>query len=97
MQRAVVVFPFVPVTATMGMRALSPSWKAELMMASPTGRGVPSEGSMCMRRPGAAFTSTMAPRVTSSGWSMRLATMSMPATSSPIMVAASMARSATSG
>ena len=36
-------------------------------MASPTGRGVPADGSRCMRRPGAALTSTMTPPCSSSG------------------------------
>ena len=66
-------------------------------MASPTGRGLPADGSRCMRRPGPALTSTTAPRCSSSGRPMSTATTSTPAMSRPTTRAASTARAATSG
>jgi hypothetical protein len=60
-RRTVVVLPLVPVTATTGMRPSSPSSNMEEMIASPTARPLPKDGDRCMRRPGAALTSTMPP------------------------------------
>ena len=42
-----------------GCGRCSPSGNIMSTIASPTGRGVPDEGSRCMRRPGPALTSTI--------------------------------------
>ncbi len=97
MKRVVVVLPLTPVTATTGIRPFSPGANMLSMIASPTGRGFPDEGSMCIRRPGLALTSTTMPPWLSSGWLISTATTSTPATSRPIILAASIARAATSG
>ena len=67
MNRVVVVLPLVPVTATIGMRPLWPSANIVSMIASPTGRGLPLDGSMCIRKPGLALTSMIMPPCSSSG------------------------------
>ena len=97
MKRVVVVLPLVPVTAAMGIRPSSPSGKSVATMASPTGREMPTEGCKCIRRPGAALTSTITPPCSSSGALMSVATTSTPAMSRPITWAASTARAATCG
>jgi hypothetical protein len=53
-------------TATTGIRPSSPSGNMLEIIASPTGRPLPNDGLMCMRRPGAALTSTMPPPCSSS-------------------------------
>ena len=68
-RRTVVVLPLVPATATTGMRPSSPSAYMLAMMASPTLRPLPKDGFRCMRRPGAALTSTTPPCCSSSGYS----------------------------
>ena len=40
---------------------VSPGAKSVPTIASPTGRDLPTDGSKCIRRPGAAFTSTITP------------------------------------
>ena len=97
MNRVVVVLPFMPVTAPMGIRPSSPSGKSVATMASPTGREMPTEGCRCIRSPGAALISTITPPCSSSGRLMSMATMSTPAMSRPITWAASTARAATCG
>ena len=97
MNRVVVVLPLVPVTAAMGIRPSSPSGKSVAMIASPTGRETPTEGCKCIRKPGAALTSTTTPDCSSSGALMSVATISTPAMSRPITCAASTARAATCG
>ena len=61
--RAVVVLPLVPVSAAIGMRAGVPGGKSMSITAPPTSRPLPSEGAMCMRMPGPALISQMAPPV----------------------------------
>ena len=92
----VVVLPLTPVTATIGTRPVSPSGKRSETIASPTGRGVPAEGSRCIRSPGAALTSTITPACSSSGRLMSWAITSTPAMSSPMIRAASTERAETS-
>jgi hypothetical protein len=87
--RVVVVLPLVPVTATTGIRPLSSPNRASTM-AAPASRGAPRLGYWCMRMPGAALTSMMPPRCSCSGWPMSWHTMSMPATSRPMVRAARM-------
>ena len=96
-RRTVVVLPLVPVTATTGMRPFSPGGNMASMIALPTSRGLPYDGARCMRRPGAALTSTIPPPCSSSGRSTVSQTTSTPQMSSPTMRAASIARAATSG
>ncbi len=59
--RAVVVLPLVPVMAAIGMRAGVPGGKSMSITGPATSRGLPSLGAMCIRKPGAALTSQMAP------------------------------------
>ncbi len=59
--RAVVVLPLVPVTAAMGILLGLPGANSMSMTGPATSRGLPLEGAMCIRKPGAAFTSQMAP------------------------------------
>ena len=96
-RRAVVVLPLVPVTAIAGTRPSSPWPNRCAMMASPTLRPLPNEGVRCMRRPGAAFTSTMPPCCCSSGSSTDCATRSTPQTCRPTVCAAATAQAAMSG
>ena len=81
--RTVVVFPFVPVTARIGMRAVVPGGKSESMTGLATYCGSPSVGWVCIRNPGAALTSTIPPPVSRTGVAMSGQMKSMPATSSP--------------
>ena len=48
----VVVFPFVPVTAIIGIRAVAPGGYNMSITGSATLRGNPSAGAMCIRKPG---------------------------------------------
>ena len=50
--RTVVVFPFVPVTAMIGMRADEPAGNSESMTGRATYCGSPSVGWVCIRKPG---------------------------------------------
>ena len=59
--RAVVVLPLVPVMVAIGMRAGVPGGNSMSITGPATSRGVPSLGATCMRNPGAAFTSQIAP------------------------------------
>ena len=86
--RAVVVFPFVPVTATIGTRLGAPRGKSSSITGRATSRGCPSVGWVCMRKPGPAFTSQIAPPASFTDWAMSGASRSMPATSRPITWAA---------
>jgi len=95
--RTVVVLPLVPVTATIGMRADDPAGNSESITGRATYCGSPSVGWVCIRKPGAALTSTMAPPVSRTGVAMSGQMKSMPATSSPTMRAASSAISTLSG
>jgi hypothetical protein len=79
------------------MRPSSPCANSVSITASPTARPRPNEGEMCMRRPGAAFTSTTPPCCSSSGRSTFSQTMSTPQMCRPTICAASTARAATSG
>jgi len=49
------------ITIFMGIRLGVPGGNSMSMTRPPTSRGVPSLGAMCIRNPGAAFTSQMAP------------------------------------
>ena len=81
--RTVVVLPLVPVTAMIGMRAFEPGAKSRSMTGLATYCGSPSVGLVCIRKPGAALTSTMAPPCSRTGTVMSGAMKSMPATSRP--------------
>ena len=96
-RRVVVVLPLVPVTATSGMRPSWPGANSSSTMGTPTLRGLPKDGARCMRRPGAALTSTMPPFCSSSGRSMVSQTTSTPQMCRPMVWAASTARAAMSG
>ena len=89
--RTVVVLPLEPVTATIGMREGDPGGNSRSSTGRATYCGSPSVGWVCMRNPGAALTSTMAPPISRTGWVMSGARKSIPATSSPITRAASSA------
>ena len=89
--RTVVVLPLEPVTATIGIRDGVPAGNSRSITGLATYCGSPSVGCVCIRNPGAAFTSTMAPPVSRTGWEMSGAMKSMPATSRPTTRAASSA------
>ena len=95
--RTVVVLPFVPVTATIGMRAGVPDGKRPSITGRATYCGSPSVGWVCIRKPGAALTSTIAPPVSRTGVAMSGQMKSMPATSRPMIRAAVSAISTLSG
>jgi hypothetical protein len=59
--RAVVVFPLVPVMAAIGIRDGIVDGNSMSTTGPETSRGVPSLGAVCIRKPGAALTSQMAP------------------------------------
>ena len=96
-RRTVVVFPLVPVTAMTGTRPSSPFGNMVAMTASPTSRPLPKDGLKCIRKPGAALTSTTPPLCSSSGCKTDSQTTSTPQISKPTIWAAAMARAATSG
>ena len=58
---AVVVLPLVPVTAAIGIRLGVPGGKSMSMTGPATSLGFPSLGATCIRKPGAALTSQIAP------------------------------------
>ena len=95
--RAVVVLPLLPVTATIGIRDGSPGGKSASITGLATYCGSPSVGCVCIRKPGAALTSTMPPPVSRTGTLMSGQMKSMPAMSRPTTRAASSAISTLSG
>ena len=95
--RLAVVLPFVPVTAMIGIRALVPGGNIKSTTGFATYCGSPMVGWECIRKPGAAFTSQIAPPVSRTGWVMSGQRKSMPAMSSPTTRAASSAMSTLSG
>ncbi len=95
--RTVVVLPLVPVTPMIGMRAFEPTGNSRSMTGLATYCGSPSVGLVCIRNPGAALTSTMAPPCSRMGTPMSGTTMSMPAMSRPTTCAAVSAISMFSG
>ena len=95
--REVVVLPLVPVTATIGTREGAPGGNSRSTTGLAMNCGSPTVGWVCIRKPGAALTSQMAPPVSRTGEAMSGQMKSMPATSSPIMRAASSAISTLSG
>ena len=95
--RTVVVLPFVPVTAMIGIRDGEPGGNRPSITGFATYCGSPSVGWVCIRKPGAALTSTIAPPVSRTGVAMSGQMKSMPATSSPTIWAAVSAISTLSG
>jgi len=95
--RAVVVFPFVPVTAAIGIRLGVPGGNSMSITAPPTSRGRPSLGAMCIRNPGAAFISQMAPPTSLYDSVTSLLRKSTPPTSRPMAFTARTAISMLSG
>ena len=95
--RDVVVLPLVPVTATIGTRDGAPGGKSRSTTGLAMYCGSPTVGWVCIRNPGAALTSQIAPPVSRTGEAMSGQMKSMPATSSPISRAASSAISTLSG
>src|SRR6266511_1167712 len=95
--RAVVVLPLVPVTATIGMRLGVPGGKRRSTTGLATYCGSPMVGWVCMRKPGAALTSTIHPPTSRTGSAMSGVMKSIPATSRPTTLAASSAISTLSG
>ena len=95
--RTVVVLPLVPVTARIGMRAGVPGGNSRSMTGLATYCGSPSVGWVCIRKPGAALTSTIAPPVSRTGVAMSGQMKSMPAMSRPTTRAAVSAISMLSG
>ena len=65
--REVVVLPLVPVTATIGTRDWAPGGKSRSTTGLAMNCGSPTVGCVCMRKPGAALTSQMAPPVSRTG------------------------------
>ena len=68
--RLVVVLPFVPVTATIGIRLGVPGGNSMSTTGLATNCGSPMVGWVCIRKPGAALTSQIAPPVSRTGWVM---------------------------
>ena len=95
--RDVVVLPLVPVTATIGIRLGRPAGNSESSTGLATNCASPTVGWVCIRNPGAALTSQMAPPVSRTGSAMSGEMKSMPATSRPTTRAASSAISTLSG
>ena len=95
--REVVVLPLVPVTATIGIRLGVPGGNSMSTTGLATYWGSPTVGWVCIRKPGAAFTSQMPPPVSRTGWVMSGAMKSIPAMSRPTTRAASSAISMFSG
>ena len=94
--RDVVVLPLVPVTATMGTRDGDPGGNSRSTTGLAIYCGSPTVGWVCMRKPGAALTSQIAPPVSRTGEAMSGQMKSMPDVE-PIMRAASSAISMLSG
>ena len=95
--RLVVVFPLVPVTATIGIRDVAPGGKSMSTTGLAMNCGSPIVGWVCIRKPGAALTSQIAPPVSRTGSVMSGQMKSMPAMSRPTIRAASSAISTFSG
>ena len=95
--RDVVVLPLVPVTATIGTRDGAPGGKSRSTTGLAMNCGTPTVGWVCIRKPGAALTSQIAPPVSRTGEAMSGQMKSMPATSRPTIRAASSAISTLSG
>ena len=95
--REVVVLPLVPVTATIGIRLAAPGGKSMSTTGLAMNCGSPTVGWVCIRKPGAALTSQIAPPVSRTGWVMSGQMKSMPAMSRPTIRAASSAISTFSG
>ena len=95
--RDVVVLPLVPVTATIGIRDGAPGGKSMSTTGLAMNCGSPIVGWVCIRKPGAALTSQIAPPVSRTGSVMSGQMKSMPAMSRPIIWAASSAISTFSG
>ena len=95
--RAVVVLPLVPVTETIGIRLGAPGGNSMSTTGLEMNCGSPIVGWVCIRKPGAALTSQIAPPVSRTGSVMSGQMKSMPAMSSPIIRAASSAISTFSG
>ena len=95
--RAVVVLPLVPVIAAIGIRVGVPGGNSMSITGPPTSRGRPSLGAMCMRNPGAALISQMAPPTSLYDSVMSVLRKSTPPTSRPIAFTARTAISMLSG
>ena len=76
--REVVVFPLVPVTATIGIRDGAPGGNSMSTTGLEMNCGSPMVGWVCIRKPGAALTSQMAPPVSRTGSVMSGQMKSMP-------------------
>ena len=61
--REVVVLPFVPVMLATGILVGEPGGNSISITLPATSRGSPSDGATCIRKPGAALTSTIAPPI----------------------------------
>ena len=61
--RETVVLPLVPVIEAIGIRLGLPGGKSMSITGPATSRALPSVGATCMRKPGAALTSQMAPPI----------------------------------
>ena len=79
-----VVLPFVPVTAIIGIRLGFPGGYSISITGAATFRGSPSEGAKCILKPGAAFTSKIHPPFSFNGCVKFSAIMSTPQISKPI-------------
>ena len=95
--RVVVVLPLVPVTATIGIRDGAPGGNSMSTTGLAMNCGSPMVGWVCIRKPGAALTSQIAPPVSRTGSVMSGQMKSMPAMSRPTIRAASSAISTFSG
>ena len=95
--RLVVVLPLVPVTATIGIRLGAPGGNSMSTTGLAMNWGSPIVGCVCIRKPGAALTSQIAPPASRTGCVMSGQMKSMPAMSRPTMRAASSAISTFSG
>ena len=95
--RLVVVLPLVPVTATIGIRDVAPGGKSMSTTGLAMNCGSPIVGWVCIRKPGAALTSQIAPPASRTGSVMSGQMKSMPAMSRPTIRAASSAISTFSG
>ena len=91
------VLPFSPQIPTTGIRKSAPGGKRWFAISLPTGCGLPLAGFRCIKRPGPAFTSTIAAFCSANGRLMSFATKSTPAISRPTTRAAKATWKATSG
>ena len=78
MSLVVVVLPFVPDTAIIGILADDPGGYSISITGSATFLGSPSVGSRCIRKPGAALTSSTAPPLSLIGVERSEAIISIP-------------------